>query len=93
MNQLRYAEVEPLFKRSLALWEKAVGSGPPGCGHVDQWPCVPLQEPGPLEDRLSQHLERVRLLGANQHGADVPLLPAATQRCTRSSMRAAGPTR
>jgi tetratricopeptide repeat protein len=35
-RQARYAEAEPLLKRSLAIWEKALGAEHPGRGDEPQ---------------------------------------------------------
>ena len=39
-SQGRYADAEPLLRRSLAICEKALGPDHPECGHVAQQPGV-----------------------------------------------------
>ena len=47
-DQGRYAEAEPLYKRALAIREKALGPDHPDVGTVAQQPGRALQAPGPL---------------------------------------------
>jgi hypothetical protein len=48
-TQGRYGQAEPLFQRSLAIWEKALGSGAPERRHDPQQPgAAPA---GPKDER------------------------------------------
>ena len=47
-DQGRYAEAEPLYKRALAIREKALGPDHPDVGTVAQQPGRALSSPGPL---------------------------------------------